>query len=280
MGDAIRKPAPRVVNVIALLGIPYDDGASFLKGPAQGPDAIRNALLSPSSNLWTETGIDLGAEGCYADAGNLKFEIQNNAFSDITHAVQHLLSLPAVPILLGGDHSITYPAIKAFSDRYGKINILHFDAHPDLYDELDGKRFSHASPFARIIEEDLAGRLVQVGIRTMNGHQRQQAEKFGVDVVDMRRIASFTAKDIGSPLYVSIDLDALDPAFAPGVSHHEPGGLSTRQMISMIQSLESEVIGADIVELNPKRDPLGITAMAAAKILKELMGACIRNAGE
>jgi arginase len=279
LSDTTEKSETPAISAITLTGVPYDEGSSFLKGPAEGPNAIREAFLSSSSNLWTETGVDLGAAERYSDAGDVTFGPEKNAFSNIEAGVRRLLSRPTVPILLGGDHSITYPAVKAFSGMFGKINILHFDAHPDLYDELDGKRFSHASPFARILEENLAGRLVQVGIRTLNGHQRRQAEKFGVDIVEMRHIDSFAAKNLPSPLYISVDLDALDPAYAPGVSHHEPGGLSTRQMINMIHSVKSNVVGADIVELNPARDPLGITAMAAAKILKELMGVCIRNAG-
>ncbi len=178
------------------------------------------------------------------------------------------------PIVLGGDHSVTYPVVKALGRRYKKLNILDFDAHPDLYDEFEGDRYSHACPFARIMEERLVSRLVQVGIRTMNGHQRRQAERFGVEVIEMREFRENLALVFESPVYISFDMDALDPAFAPGVSHHEPGGLSTRQAIQMIQTITAKIVGADIVELNPGRDPLGMTAMAAAKILKEIAGKC------
>jgi arginase family enzyme len=104
----------------------------------------------------------------------------------------------------------------------------------------------------------------------MNGHQREQAETFGVEVIEMRHWRDDITLKIDSPLYISFDMDALDPAFAPGVSHHEPGGFSTRQVINAIQALQAEIVGADIVELNPSRDPLSYTAMAAAKILKEI----------
>jgi arginase family enzyme len=147
---------------------------------------------------------------------------------------------------------------------------LHFDAHPDLYDEFLGNRHSHASPFARIMEEGLAKRLVQVGIRTVNGHQREQAERFGVEFVEMRNWRDDLTLDFDSPVYISFDLDALDPAFAPGVSHREPGGLSTRQAIGVIQRLRAKVVGADIVEFNPRMDPAQITAVVCAKLLKEI----------
>jgi arginase family enzyme len=150
------------------------------------------------------------------------------------------------------------------------MNILHIDAHPDLYHDYEGNPNSHASPFARIMEANLAKRLVQVGIRTINPHQRDQIQRFGVEVVEMRDWRSTSLPRFDGPVYLSLDLDALDPAFAPGVSHHEPGGFSAREIITLIQNLEGELVGADIVELNPTRDPLGITAMLAAKLCKEI----------
>jgi len=178
-----------------------------------------------------------------------------------------------LPISLGGDHSITYPIIKAISKKYGRLNILQFDAHPDLYDEFEGNRFSHACPFARIMEEKLAQRLVQVGIRSVNDHQRKQMDKFGVETIFMKDFSENLKLEFDNPLYISFDMDALDPAFAPGISHYEPGGLTTRQAVCLIQNIQAPIIvGADIVEFNPMRDLNGITAMTAAKILKELVG--------
>lgn len=260
---------------ISITGLPYDGGSTFLKGPAEAPKFIRTALHSPSSNMWTESGINLGEKGVFTDLGDVEFKLSENPFSKIEDAASFALEKTSVPIFLGGDHSVTYPLIKAFARRFEKLNVLHFDAHPDLYDEFEGNRYSNASPFARIMEEKLIGDLVQIGIRTMNDHQQRQAEKFGVQVVEMRDISNMSVNFPGSPLYISFDMDALDPAFAPGVSHHEPGGLSTRQVIDIIHSLRAEIVGADIVELNPGRDPVGITAMAAAKLLKEIMGKSI-----
>jgi arginase family enzyme len=122
------------------------------------------------------------------------------------------------------------------------------------------------------MEERLVRRLVQVGIRTLNPHQRQQAEKFGVEVIEMRSFSAFRVDQLSAPLYISLDLDALDPAFAPGVSHYEPGGLTTRQVLDLLQQAPGPIVGADIVEYNPIRDPQDITAMLASKFTKELLG--------
>jgi arginase family enzyme len=152
---------------------------------------------------------------------------------------------------------------------------VHFDAHPDLYDDLEGNRFSHACPFARIMEEGLAERLVQIGIRTMTGHQRDQAERFGVEVHEYRTWNRSLPDDLNGPVYVTIDVDALDPAFAPGVSHHEPGGMTTRELLSCLHELAAglvPVVAADVVEINPRRDVNDMTAMVGAKLVRELLG--------
>ena len=165
--------------------------------------------------------------------------------------------------------------MRAVGKRLPNLTILHFDAHPDLYDELDGNRLSHACPFARIMEEKLAKRLVQVGIRTLNGHQREQAARFGVDIVQMRDLPAIHKMKIDGPIYVSFDMDVLDPAFAPGISHREPGGMSVREVLTHLHSIEGNIAGADIIEFNPVQDVSNLTAMVAAKILKELLGVMI-----
>lgn len=256
-----------------MIGFPFDDYSSFMKGATAAPTLIRQAFRSESSNLWSETGINLGQESLIADLGDASLTVSTHPLIEIERAITELLDQNLVPISLGGDHSITYPIIKAFSKKYDKLNILQFDAHPDLYDEFQGNRFSHACPFARIMEEGLAAHLVQVGIRTMNDHQRQQAQKFGVKVNQMKECCDDMKFEFNSPLYISFDTDALDPAFAPGVSHHEPGGFSTRQVINIIHKVKAPaIVGADIVEYNPIRDFEGMTAMVCAKILKELAG--------
>lgn len=190
----------------------------------------------------------------------------------IERAVRRIIERGLKPLLLGGDHSVTYPVMRAIAAAHGPVNILHFDAHPDLYDDYDGNRFSHACPFARIMDERLAKRLVQVGIRTLNTHQAAQAKKFKVTMVPMSAFDPATVPIPKGPLYITVDLDALDPAFAPGVAHREPGGSSVRDIIRVLHRVSGPVVGADIVELHPASDLDGVTAVVASKLLKELAG--------
>jgi len=172
---------------------------------------------------------------------------------------------------LGGDHAISYPLISAHTELYDDLQVLHIDAHGDLYENFDDNPYSHASPFARILEEGMIRKLIQVGIRTLTQHQRDQANKYDVDIVEMKDHHLDFLSSLSSPLYVSLDIDALDPAYAPGVSHHEPGGLSTRQVIDIIQKIPCKLVGCDIVEYNPTRDINNMTAMVCYKLMKELM---------
>ena len=262
-----------------LLGIPLDVNSSYQRGPAGAPTKIREALRSDASNKWTELGVDLGAVGAFMDAGDLRLndsrEKIGDDFAEIERAVSKLLEKGENPVSLGGDHSVTYPILRAFGRRYPDLTIVHFDAHPDLYDEFEGSRVSHACPFARIMEERLSKRLVQIGIRTMNGHQREQAVRFGVDVVEMRALPAHDRIKVQGPVYISFDMDVLDPAFAPGVSHREPGGMTVREAIAHLHAIEGTIVGADIVEYNPGQDVAGMTATVAAKIVKEILGKMI-----
>jgi agmatinase len=253
-----------------LLSVPLDENSSYKRGAAEAPPLIREALRCDASNMWSELGVDVGAEGAYEDAGDL--HLSENAFPAIEQAVDALLDKRQRPLCLGGDHSITYPIVRAFAKRFKDLTIIHFDAHPDLYDDFDGNKFSHASPFARIMEEKLAKRLIQVGIRTMNAAQKKQAARFGVEVFGIGHKRALEEVKTWCPVYVSFDMDVLDPAFAPGVSHREPGGMSVREVLEHLHSITATIVGADIVEYNPSRDISGLTATVAGKILKELMG--------
>lgn len=264
------RPMKDEQKKLAIIGFRFDANSSFMRGAAEAPTLIRAALYSDAANMWGESGLDLGAESVLFDAGDIEPSADEKMNSRVERSISTLLDRGLKPISLGGDHSITFPIVRAFSKKYDRLNILHFDAHPDLYDEFQGNRYSHASPFARIMEEKLAQRLVQVGVRTMNGHQRAQVKKFGVEVIEMKDWRDDLVFEFDSPVYISFDLDGLDPAFAPGVSHREPGGLSTRQAIDVIQNIKGRVVGADIVEFNPRMDPLNLTATVCAKLLKEI----------
>lgn len=253
-----------------LIGAPTDSHSSFLRGAAAAPAAIRAALASDHGNLAAECGLELGSDIDVEDVGDLPLDEGEGDFERIRDASAAAARAGAIPIVLGGDHMISFPAVAGVASVYGPVNILHFDAHPDLYDDFEGDPLSHASPFARIIENGHATRLVQVGIRTLNAHCRDQARRFGVEIVEMRDFEPGSVAIPDAPLYISIDLDALDPAFAPGVSHHEPGGLSTRELLSVLQRVQTPIVGADVVEYNPVRDRDGVTATLAAKLIKEL----------
>jgi arginase len=256
-------------GMLALIGVPFDAFSSYLRGAAEAPQAIREALDCPSSNLSSEMGIDFGAEPRVLDLGDMALTNEKD-YPQIQTLASQILGRGANLLAFGGDHSITYPLIQAHFKKHGKINILHLDAHSDTYAEFEGNPWSHACPFARIMEDGLAKRLVQVGIRTLNAHQREQVKRFGIEVIEMKDWHKDITFHFDGPLYLSLDLDVLDPAYVPGVSHHEPGGLSTRELIHLIQRLPYPILGADLVELNPTRDPTSVTAMVAAKLFKEI----------
>lgn len=259
------------LKMIRVVGFPFDENASFKRGPALAPEKIRQAFYCDSGNLWTENGLDLGNSAQWQMGNDVDLSNGTDTVDQIEIQIKSHLEHHRQVISLGGDHSITYPIIRSYAAAYPDLNILHLDAHPDLYDSLDGNRLSHACPFARIMEENRLKRLVQVGIRTLNGHQREQARRFGVEIIDMKQIKKAFDLSFDGPVYLSLDMDCLDPAFAPGVSHYEPGGMSTREVLSMIQNLDGDLVGADIVEYNPTNDVNGMTAYTGAKLLKEIL---------
>lgn len=244
-----------------------------MRGAALAPTRIRDVLHDGSANLCTEHGADLGATSGWTDVGDVPLTSGPAVLAEIEAAIDALVERGARVLSLGGDHAITYPVLRAHARAHPRLTVLHVDAHPDLYDQFEGSRLSHACPFARVMEERLVSRLVQVGIRTMTPHQRQQATRFGVEVVEMRHWTAARRLELGdAPVYLSLDLDALDPACAPGVSHHEPGGFTTREVLGILHAIGPALVGADIVEFNPKRDVGMTTAMLAAKFYREIVG--------
>lgn len=174
--------------MIKLLGVPYDGNSSFLKGPAYAPPRIRQADKDGSANSFAENMLEIKEGKNYLDLGDLVFNncTPDKAFAIINRAVAKHIESGEKLVCLGGDHSVTYPIIDAFTGRYDNLNILHLDAHGDLYDNYEGNPYSHASPFARIMEQGKVRSLTQVGIRTLNPHQKAQADKFGVHIIQMQ----------------------------------------------------------------------------------------------
>jgi len=264
-------------EMVALVGIPFDEYSSFLRGPAKAPSVIRQTLHNGASNLFAENGVNLDSHPMFRDLGDLTLPSGEEAITTIENAIGRLTAQNTRVLALGGDHAITFPVVKALANTHDNLTILHLDAHPDLYDSYDGNRFSHACPFARIMETGRVKRLVQVGIRGMNNEQRRQVDKFGVTCIEMKDYRSKNPIVLEGPLYLSVDMDVLDPAYAPGVSHHEPGGMSTRKVLRLIQSIQCHIVGADIVEVNPDRDVSGMTAAVAAKLVKEIAGMMLQR---
>lgn len=260
------------MNAVNLWGINWDGNSSFRKGPALAPDTIRKALFEGSLNRGTESGSSLADNPQWGDAGNHNLTEGDDFVQSIEQAAVQLLQQGKRLLTLGGDHSISYPLLRAYHKLYPELTIVHLDAHSDLYHEFKGNKLSNACPFARIMEEELAVDLYQYGIRTLNEHQLQQAARFKVKMIQMQDWSPGQVPHIQGPVYLSLDVDAIDPAFAPGVSHREPGGFSSREVINFIHQLPGQVVGCDLVEFNPLQDIDNLTANLCGKLVKELAG--------
>lgn len=258
--------------LIHLIGLPTDQNSSFERGAALAPAAIRAALWSDRGNLSAQSGLEIGTDVMLQDHGDLQLSDVDCVADDalIKQAIVQALDNSAIPLLLGGDHAVTYPVVATLAQHHGPLNILHFDAHPDIYENFEGNPRSHASPFARILEAGHAKRIVQVGIRTLNCHCREQADRYNVEILPMLDFRPEHVPVLDGPLYISIDIDGIDPSEAPGVAHPEPGGLTVREVLSILSRQRAHIVGADIVELNPARDINDITAIVAAKLLREV----------
>ncbi len=272
------RRADRPAGGVALLGIPFDRYSSFLRGPAKAPPLIRRTLHNGSSNLFAENGVNLEGHPGFRDRGDLTLPDDEGAFPIIERRCAELTAQGERILALGGDHAVTFPIVNALSRIHAGLTVVHLDAHPDIYDRFDGTPYSHACPFARIMETGRVARLIQIGIRGMNDEQRRQVRRFGVDCLEMKDLGSDLPLPRKGPVYLSLDLDVLDPAHAPGVSHHEPGGMTTREVLAAVQAIRTPIIGADIVEYNPDRDVNAMTAAVAAKCLKEIAGCMLGGA--
>lgn len=264
---------------VGLLGVGFDANSTFRRGPADAPPAIRAALGSASGNPYAETGVRVWPSDSVLDHGDLDVPDEKGSrgpIGAIERGVSQALGETPRLVVLGGDHTVSYPVVRAFAATHGRISLLHFDAHPDLYPDFEGNRYSHACPMARILEDGLVERLVQVGIRSFTPAQQNAAKRHHVEVIPAFSAGPVPALSFDTPVYISMDVDALDPGFAPGVSHPEPGGLSVRQVLEVVAAMRAPyVVGGDVVELNPKLDRDGITAVVAAKLTCELLGRVI-----
>lgn len=254
---------------LALLSFPWDGSSSYARGAALAPPIIRALMASDISTDYSLSGVRV-SEAIAREVEPALSEDAAETRAEITKAVAAALAEGLKPLSLGGDHSVTFPILRAMKAKHGALNVLHIDAHPDLYDELNGDRYSHACPFARSLEEGLIANLVQVGLRSVTPAQRALGKKHNVTMRGAEAWEDIPYERLTAPLYVTIDLDGLDPAFAPGVSHPEPGGLSTREVLAILGKLRTAPVGADITELNPAKDVNLLTAHVAVRLVKEL----------
>lgn len=262
---------------LAFAGLPSDGQSSYRQGPAGAPARIRLAYDGRCYNATTEIGADLG--GLVSDEGDWPPGVTwDDTREEYVFRAERLFSGDAVPFFAGGDHAVTMPIVEALSVLDEPVHVVQLDAHPDLYPELDGDPWSHACVGARVLEMDHVASLTQIGVRTLNRPQLEVARRnAGRLTILEARDAPYRVSDLAhiperAPVYITVDLDAFDPAFAPGVSHPVPGGLTPRQGLALIQGGPWRLVGMDVVEVNPVRDHGDRTAVLAARLLHEGMG--------
>jgi guanidinopropionase len=271
---------------ITMVGVPYDGAVTNRPGARHGPREIRNSS-SMMRSIHQTTRINPYELCRIGDAGDVPFtrlyEVEQ-AHNDITQFFVKLCQAGVVPLAAGGDHSITLPIFRALAVD-APIGMIHFDAHTDTWDEFMSCKFMHGTPFRRAVEENLLDpkRTVQIGIRgaqnttegwdySLNSGMRvifmDEFTELGVDgvIAEARRIVG------AGQTYISFDIDALDPAYAPGTGTPEVGGLTSLEALALLRGLRKlDLIGADVVEVAPAYDPSGNTALVGATIMYELL---------
>ncbi|HEX6128278.1 MAG TPA: agmatinase [Candidatus Limnocylindria bacterium] len=271
---------------VAIVGVPFDAGVTYRPGARFGPSAVRQAsrLLRPyhpasgTSPFDSLQVVDLG------DIAASPFSIED-ALASIQQGLAAVLATGARFVAIGGDHTIALPALRAVSAKHGPVALVHFDAHLDTWDTYFGEPYTHGTPFRRASEEGLLDHeaSVHVGIRGSLYSAGDLADDggmgfliFGTDDVAERGPSAIAAEiraRIGPrPLYVSVDIDVLDPAHAPGTGTPEIGGLTSRELVTMLRKIRGlNVVGCDVVEVSPAYDHAEITAVAAANIVYEML---------
>jgi agmatinase len=258
---------------IVLLGCPYDGSASFRPGARFGPSAIRRASwgIETFSPYFERDLSQLSVH----DLGDLELPLGEKKLSLplIRKALRMILSKKKFPILLGGDHLITLPIIEEIHPIYPDLHLIHIDAHTDLREDYLGETHSHCTVMKRVVDLLGEGRLFQLGVRSGTEEEFKLARKLkSIVPIDLRPLRAMVNHLRDQPVYISLDLDVIDPSLLPGVGAPEPGGLTFQEFISLLKKLQTlHVVGFDIVELTPDYDPTGISSIASSVILREMM---------
>jgi agmatinase len=293
-GPATFARLPALADVpsasLVIAGVPFDSGVTYRPGARFGPAHIRQSsrLLRPYNPA---LGVSPFGVEQVADAGDIAcnpFDI-GAAIGQIQTAASGLLEGGRRLLALGGDHTIALPLLRAVHAVHGPVAVLHFDAHLDTWDTYFGEPYTHGTPFRRAAEEGLLdpSRSVHVGIRgpLYDASDLAESSRLGfmaIDCVSIERdglaaaIERLAARLGSGPVYVSVDIDVLDPAFAPGTGTPEAGGMTSRELLTMLRTLTT-VVGADIVEVAPAYDHAEITGIAAAHVAYELVGVMVKE---
>jgi agmatinase/guanidinopropionase len=272
---------------VAVVGAPFDSGASFRSGARFGPRKIRemSVLLWGYNNALAVAPFQALTVVDYGDVDVIPVDIRK-AHDRIAGEAAAILKAGVAVLALGGDHSITLPLLRAHAERFGPLAVVHFDSHPDTWDrEFGDEPYSHGTPFRRAIEEGLidTSAYIQIGIRgpTSGPDDWQDARDLGARLMTIDEAASIGipailgeihARTSGKPVYVSLDIDAVDPAFAPGTGTPEVGGFTSHQMLQLVRGLRGlDVAGFDLVEVSPPYDHGDITTILAANLAFEFL---------
>lgn len=271
---------------VALIGIPYDGGSSYRTGARFGPRAIReqSSLIRPWHPVLKVLPFERLRVADCGDVDVVPISIERT-FEAITRRFDEITVAGATPVAMGGDHSVTLPILRSLARRHGPVGVVHFDAHPDTWDEYFGSKFFHGTPFRRAVEEGLIDpkRLIQIGIRGPLYGPDDFAfhDEHGIEVIRIEAVkeqgTAWAARRLerlrGGPVYCSFDIDAVDPAYAPATGTPEVGGLTSYEALALVRALQGlTLVGADVVEVSPPYDGPGqVTALLAANLLFDLV---------
>lgn len=272
---------------VAIVGIPYDGGTSYRGGTRFGPRKIRemSVLLWGYNNLLQVAPLKVLKVVDYGDVNVIPVNIEAT-MQAVTSEVSAVLATNTAVISLGGDHSLSLPLLRAHAAKHGPLAVVHFDSHPDTWEsEFEGQLYSHGTPFRHAIQEGLIDTeaYIQVGIRgsTSAPHDYQDAKNLGAKLLAIEEVfergipnvSAYLRQVVGNkPTYISLDIDAVDPAFAPGTGTPEVGGLTSFQMLQLVRGLRGlNIVGFDLVEVNPSFDHGDITAILAANLVFEFL---------
>ena len=271
---------------VALVGIPYDGGTSYRPGARHGPRHIReqSSMIRPWNPVLQVSPFEKLRVADYGDVDVVPISIEGT-FAAIERETNVLVAAGVIPLSVGGDHSITLPILRSLARRHGRVGLIHFDAHPDTWDEYFGSKYFHGTTFRRAVEENLIDgqRVVQIGIRgplygadDFDFHREHGLEAIRIETVKERGtgwVIERLRRLAGGPVYCSFDIDAVDPAYAPATGTPEVGGLTSFEALSLVRALRGlDLVGADVVEVSPPFDGPGqITSLLAANLLFELL---------